>query len=101
MATLEAGPDGKSGQKVGRACVCWACGYVGLPKNAAQCSEKGPNPRGVCAGCGDAAQTNFVRLVQSGKTLPWIEAPLLDAEEAAKASEALAKAANLESLEVS
>ena len=92
MATLEAGPDGKSGQKVGRACVCWGCGYVGLPKNAAQCSEKAPKPAGVCAGCGESAQTNFVRLVQSGKTLPWIEAAMLDAEEAAKASEAAARA---------
>jgi hypothetical protein len=89
LATLEAGPDGKSAQRLGRACVCWSCGHVGLPKNTAACSETAAEPAGVCAGCGDDAQTNFVRGVrEDGTRLPWIEGAQTTAEQAAKADEA-------------
>ena len=93
LTTLEAGPDGKSGQRLGRACICWACGHVGLPRNASECRDKGPKPAGVCANCGDAGQTNFVKGVgKDGKVLPWIEAAPLSQEQVAKAAEACAAA---------
>ena len=94
LSTLKAGPDGRSAQRLGRACVCWGCGHVGLPRNSAQCADKGAKPAGVCAGCGDDAQTNFVRCMRDGKSIvPWIEAPPLTPEQVAKADEA-AKAAD-------
>ena len=97
LATLEAGPDGKSAQRLGRACVCWNCGHVGLPSNAARCSEKGARPAGVCAGCGEDGQTNFLRVVAiDGKALPWIEHAPLTSEQEAKADEARAAAAAAE-----
>ena len=74
VRALEAGPDGKSAQRLGRACICWACGHVGLPRNAARCSEVGPLPAGVCGSCGEDGQSNFVQAVSSdGCKLPWIE----------------------------
>ena len=97
LATLEAGPDGKSAQRLGRACVCWSCGHVGLPSNAARCSEKGAKPAGVCGGCGEDAQTNFLRVVAAdGKALPWIEHAPLTAAQEEKAGEARAAAAAAE-----
>jgi hypothetical protein len=74
LDVLVAGPDGKSKQRLGRACVCWACGHVGIPANSAECAEAGAVPPGACASCGDAGQTNFVRLVGTdGVTVPWIQ----------------------------
>ena len=90
LETLELGPDGKSEQRLGRACVCWGCGHVGLPRNT--CSETGPKPAAVCTACGEDDQTNFVKLVREGKHVPWIEATPKSAEQAAKAEDA-AKAA--------
>mmetsp|Transcript_9993 Transcript_9993/g.25497 ORF Transcript_9993/g.25497 Transcript_9993/m.25497 type:complete len:270 (-) Transcript_9993:1473-2282(-) len=58
---LEQGPDGRTTHTVGRACVCWGCGHVGLPANADSCSERGPTPTGICRQCGGSEQTNFVR----------------------------------------
>ena len=89
LAALAAGPDGKTAKAIGRACVCWGCGHVGLPKNADQCSERGARPAGVCAGCGEDGQTNFVRVLQEGgKTVPWIECAEMSEAQAAKMEEA-------------
>ena len=89
LQTLEVGPDGRSAQRLGRACVCWGCGHVGLPKNADQCSERSARPAGVCAGCGEDGQTNFVRVLQEGgKTVPWIECAEMSEAQAAKMEEA-------------
>ena len=75
LQLLEVGPDGRSSQIIGRACICWACGHVGLPANAASCSIKGPTPAGECYACGGADQTNFVKVVRAdGSACPWIEA---------------------------
>ena len=42
-------------------------------------SSAGATPPGVCAACGENAQTNFVRVVsEDGAVVPWIE----DAERA-------------------
>jgi FK506-binding protein 1 len=97
LETLEAGPDGKSGQKLGRACVCWGCGHVGLPSNSAQCNEAGGSgPAGICGRCGDDAQSNFIKCVQKdGKLLPWIEGAPPLASQAATAEEAEAMAVAL------
>lgn len=75
LRTLEQGPDGSTTHSMGRACVCWACGHVGLPANADKCSASGPTPQGKCAHCGGADQTNFVRVTQQrdGAVVPWIE----------------------------
>jgi len=80
LGALAAGPDGKSQQRLGRPCVCWGCGHVGLPTN--KCSEKAAKPAGLCAHCGDDSQTNFVYCVGAeGKRLPWIEAAPVKAEQ--------------------
>ena len=96
------GPTGREKQRLGRGCVCWGCGHVGLPRNADAVSPKvwshpnrltparpNPNPNptpnpakagvaepaGVCAACGDGGATNFVTVVDPrGATVPWIEA---------------------------
>jgi hypothetical protein len=75
LSTLAAGPDGKTTHAMGRACVCWSCGHVGLPSNAAACSEAKPNPAGVCAHCGSAEQTNFCKVTKpdGDGVVPWIE----------------------------
>jgi len=41
VRVLHAGPDGKTAQSMGRACVCWLCGHVGLPHNADRCVMEG------------------------------------------------------------
>ena len=74
LEVLELGPDGRSSQAIGRACICWACGHVGIPRNAAKCSDTGPKPAGKCGACGSADQTNFVRVMRpDGSSVPWIE----------------------------
>eukprot|EP00656_Telonema_subtile_P021110 TRINITY_DN22150_c0_g1_i2.p1 TRINITY_DN22150_c0_g1~~TRINITY_DN22150_c0_g1_i2.p1 ORF type:complete len:202 (+),score=33.98 TRINITY_DN22150_c0_g1_i2:138-743(+) len=69
------GPDGSVTHTIGRACVCWSCGHVGVPRNHAQCSEKSNIPAGKCGHCGEDAQTNFVRITQpnTADVMPWIE----------------------------
>ena len=104
LATFEAGPDGKSAQRLGRACVCWGCGHAGLPRNAAECSEKGPTPKGVCGRCGGDGQTNFLSCVtKDGRTMPWIEGAdqQLTPAQLAKAEEAQQAAKAAEATEVS
>ena len=91
---LSNGPDGKTAYELGRACVCWNCGYVGLPKNKDKCKEKEVVPKGVCAKCGRDEETNFVRVQSTEgeeKELPWMEAKdgLGVEQEQSKALEAL------------
>jgi hypothetical protein len=84
-----AGPDGRTTQSMGRACVCWDCGHVGLPKNAEDCT-KGPKPAGVCNKCEQNGQTNFVKMTQptsgSGE-LPWMELKALAPEDSPAADD--------------
>ena len=42
--------------------------------------------RDCCAKCADASQTNFVSIVVDRKTVPWIEANALSADEAVSAA---------------
>ena len=97
-------PDGKSNFLVGRGCVCWACGFCGLPKNGA--NHQGSSsitddlhkiPPGPCSKCGEKEQVNWLRVTQpkdatnnskKKEELPWIEAPPLSEEEMKKKKEA-------------
>ena len=93
LETLEQGPTGREAQRMGRACVCWACGHVGLPRNADEVSAEpgAAAPAGVCAACGDGESTNFVRVRNAqGATVPWMEAPPKAAAAAAGAEAAAA-----------
>ncbi len=76
FACYAAGPNGLN-VKMGRGCVCWACGYAGIPLNADECASEVSTVKGVCAKCKSDAQTNFVRVSNpnqgESKTLPWVE----------------------------
>jgi hypothetical protein len=100
-------PDGKTGMRFGRACLCWNCGHCGLPKGH---QHDGPSknttntPPGPCFHCGETDQVNWVQVTQSqggvtgkgrrkGKTqkideIPWIENAPLTGEELKKKKEA-------------
>ena len=51
ITTYKENPDGKSGLRLGRARVCWSCGYCGLPKNYQEGKAK-KGPPGPCYHCG-------------------------------------------------
>mmetsp|Transcript_41455 Transcript_41455/g.94388 ORF Transcript_41455/g.94388 Transcript_41455/m.94388 type:complete len:115 (+) Transcript_41455:146-490(+) len=78
LDTLRVGPDGTSSHNVGRGCICWLCGHVGIPKNVDKCS-KGQKAAGICGMCEEDAQTNFVRLEQpqapgeAARYIPWMQ----------------------------
>mmetsp|Transcript_22516 Transcript_22516/g.48769 ORF Transcript_22516/g.48769 Transcript_22516/m.48769 type:complete len:195 (+) Transcript_22516:108-692(+) len=96
-------PDGKRNVKVGRGCVCWACGYCGLPKDGE--SKKGNSitddlykiPPGPCSKCAEEEQVNWLKVTKPGthdnkgkkEELPWIEAPPLSEDEIKKKNVAL------------
>lgn len=73
-------PDGKSGVRLGKACICWHCGYCGIPKDY---TEQQIQP-GPCYNCSSSAQLNWVRVCQpNGKEdLPWIEESAMTPEQA-------------------
>ena len=85
---LQLGPDGKTSHAVGRACLCWQCGHVGIPTNIDKCA-RGIKVAGVCANpaCASDAATNFVRPVRpGGDVVPWIELKARASQEAVKAA---------------
>lgn len=60
--------------RVGRGCICWQCGFAGLPKNVEHVHKIGVVPVGVCGNCGSNTQTNFLRPSgKDGKEMPWIQ----------------------------
>lgn len=71
LERYQANPDGKSGVRLGQACVCFTCGYCGIPPDYSE-TNKTPGP---CAECQAANQLNWVRVTQpnSKECLPWIE----------------------------
>lgn len=74
LDVLENGPDGKSTMRLGRATICWGCGYAGIPQNADECDKVSTEIAGVCGGCGNNGETNFLRIVaEGGKEVPWME----------------------------
>ncbi|GMH90833.1 hypothetical protein TrST_g3887 [Triparma strigata] len=77
---LENGPDGKSTMKLGRAVICWECGYAGIPKNADMCDKVAVDIKGVCWNCGRDGETNFLKIVggeggegKEVEEVPWME----------------------------
>ncbi|GMI57786.1 hypothetical protein ScalyP_jg10310 [Parmales sp. scaly parma] len=74
LSVLSEGPDGKSTHSLGRACICWICGFAGLPQNADKTHNTETTPSGVCAHCNSNEQTNFIlSLDSSKKPIPWME----------------------------
>lgn len=108
MSLYADNPDGVTGVRLGEACICWNCGYCGLPKGFQEdfiptsSKTKKKSPPGPCNGCGEADQVNWVRVTsRNEKTIsemPWIEVAPLTEEEAKKKREAelLAKRAEVE-----
>lgn len=80
LGILQAGPDGKSKISVGRAVICWSCGYCGIPSNTEELTDENKTDESVakmsarCTGCGDDHETNYVQLIQpDGSGIPWID----------------------------
>lgn len=96
--------DGKAGVQLGRACVCWSCGSAGLPKPDADGKRRGDSdtnsPPGACGSCGEAMQTNWLKVTQKGKKeeIPWIEQAAMTPEEKVQkdAAEKLGKRKEIE-----
>ena len=88
LQLLAAGPTGSLIVNVGQACLCWSCGFVGLPGNAEEFegieSESGegqvrslmpPGGPGVqCRNCKQAEKTNWIIGRQGDGPLPFLEA---------------------------
>ena len=73
---LATDPDGTSKNAIGRACVCWVCGYLGIPKNSHETPESGYTGGSLpkCKNCGEQEQTNWVKpLDKNGKEIPFME----------------------------
>jgi hypothetical protein len=65
---LATGPDGKTEIKIGSPCICWECGYLGIPEREI---EEGVHE---CRNCKSSHQTNVVEGLQpDGSQIPWIE----------------------------
>ena len=78
LETLRKGPDGKTPVLIGmKSCICWDCGFIGLPKNYATIEENSLSGEGVCSFCSLNERTNLVRGEQpDGSMIPWIEAKI-------------------------
>jgi len=91
-------PDGKTGVMIGQGCVCWNCGFCGLPKDFKE--ENTKSPPGPCSGCNESEQINWLRVTQKQGTkvsdMPWIEVTPLSEEEAKKKKDAVLAAKRAE-----
>ena len=68
MNLLSTGPDGKTEINLGSPCLCWECGYLGIPTIQ---KEDGIFE---CRNCKSDQQTNVVEGIQpDGSQIPWIE----------------------------
>ena len=93
MSLYSSDPDGRRGVRLGRACVCWSCGHVGIPTDYTE-EQRDPGP---CASCNETDQVNWVRVMSSatGETknkngaedLPWIEVAPMTEEQAKQMEE--------------
>jgi hypothetical protein len=87
MYRLSAGPDGKTSHNIGRACICWNCGHVGLPSNRKKCSKDGGyGVKPKCAQCKEKEQTNWIRVTKDGKFVPFLEIKSVATKEAIAAA---------------
>eukprot|EP00943_MAST-04B_sp_MAST-4B-sp1_P009845 g9845.t1 len=77
---LAANPDGTSKNNIGRACICWVCGHLGIPANANEMPESGySNIMPKCKQCNSSEQTNFIKIPRNGKNR-WFSVPWCDGE---------------------
>lgn len=101
LELYEKDPSLKGSVKLGRACVCWSCGHVGIPRDYSQAQVK-PGP---CFHCQETNQINWVKILapnnntggkgeEDSDSLPWIERAEMTPEE--KALELAAKRAAVE-----
>ena len=73
LKLLANGPDGKTKVSIGKGCICWSCGYLGLPANA-DAAEGDTFVAAKCRVCGLDNDTNYVQGTQpDGTTIPFIE----------------------------
>jgi hypothetical protein len=84
--------DPTTSVKLGQGCVCWQCGFCGIPKDYDE-SRKTPGP---CFNCNEKNQINWVAVKRpDGSNVPWIEASAMTEEQATqmklKEEEELAK----------
>ena len=88
LRTLEVGPDGKTSHNIGRACICWNCGHVGLPSNRKKCSKDGGyKVKPKCSSCKEKEQTNWIRVTsKDGKFIPFMELKSVASKEAIAAA---------------
>ena len=81
LQILAAGPSGSLTVNVGQACLCWGCGFVGIPSNTdaleAEATDdpvrKKMPPFAVCKHCGSDDKTNFIIGKSGDSPLPFIE----------------------------
>lgn len=85
-------PDGKSGVRLGKGCICWQCGYCGVPKDYTE----GQTAPGPCFNCSGTDQINWVGVTQKNgdEDLPWIEEAAMT-KERAKELKASSKSTNI------
>jgi hypothetical protein len=70
--------------KLGQACVCWSCGYCGIPKNYNE-NKKKPGP---CFNCNETNQINWLAIKHpNGSDLPWMELSAMTEEQAKQMKE--------------
>ena len=73
LQLLEDGPQGGTSYNIGKACICFECGHIGLPSNIEACNRN-KKLNGSCNSCSGSEQTNFVSLAKpDGSNLPWKE----------------------------
>jgi hypothetical protein len=71
--------DPKTSVMLGQGCVCWSCGYCGIPKDYDE-SRTTPGP---CFNCNETNQINWVSIKHpDGSILPWIESSAMTEEQA-------------------
>jgi hypothetical protein len=71
--------DPKLSVMLGQGCVCWSCGYCGIPKDYDE-SRTTPGP---CFNCNETNQINWVSIKHpDGHSLPWIESSAMTEEQA-------------------
>lgn len=78
---LSQGPDGKTEIKIGIPCICWECGYVGIPEDNNNTNNNNTGDNTInsdelykCNNCKSNLQTNLVEGIQpDGSKIPWIE----------------------------
>lgn len=68
LQILSSGPTGSLIINIGQACICWSCGFVGLPANTEQLTtNEGESPVrmkmppfAICKNCSSGDKTNFI-----------------------------------------